>query len=101
MAMEIDELEPEAPDRVNERKGKVLARELADDEELALDQLIDAFGAPPRESRAGSPGREKLRRHEFVCASCRLIHHRSMLADPDRGLCADCAPRDGPSGPAI
>jgi len=29
---------------------------------------------------------------EFICTSCYLVHHNSRLADPQRGICTDCAP---------
>lgn len=30
-------------------------------------------------------------RQEFVCARCHLVKPRVQLADPERGLCRDCA----------
>ena len=49
------------------------------------------------EAKAGSEGSlttpiAPLRaRQEFVCARCHLVKPRVQLADPERGLCRDCA----------
>lgn len=49
------------------------------------------------EAKAGSKGSLTTRiaplraRQEFVCARCHLVKPRVQLADPERGLCRDCA----------
>jgi hypothetical protein len=49
------------------------------------------------EAKAGSAGSLITRigplraRHEFVCARCHLVKPRVQLADPEQGLCRDCA----------
>lgn len=73
---------PEAPDE--------------DDEEAALEELIEAMVQPEEaaiEADEASPreitprGREM---DEFTCSSCHLIMSRSCLVDAERSICRDC-----------
>jgi hypothetical protein len=59
-----------------------------DDEEAALEELIEVM--VPRERASGPGVPAEPTRDEFTCTSCRLIRPRTCLADPGRLLCTDC-----------
>lgn len=61
----------------------------ADDEELALDQLIGQLCTPVEDEGASPEG--FVRKDEFVCRSCHLVVHRGVLADRLRMVCSWCA----------
>lgn len=58
-----------------------------DDETAALDELIRIM---VRREPDGVSTSMKLRRDEFVCRSCHMVHHQSRLADVRRLECTEC-----------
>jgi hypothetical protein len=60
------------------------------DDVSELMALSSEARTPPPERAASrtSPVRD---RQEFVCVRCHLVKPRTQLADPQRGLCRDCA----------
>ena len=63
------------------------------DGEAELEQLISDF---VRVGRGSIPDEEFVRQDEFACRSCRMILHRSRLADRGRLICVDCAAGNPP-----
>lgn len=77
--------------------------------EAALDQILTertVAGEPEAETADRAGGRAAARRgavegelvtvpprqaDEFLCSGCFLVMRRELLADPERGLCRDCA----------
>jgi hypothetical protein len=58
-----------------------------DDAEVALEELIGSLAdIRVRPFEDGTT----VRSDEFVCRSCNMAMHRSLLADPDAPLCLDC-----------
>jgi hypothetical protein len=71
--------------RAAARRGTEDADE--DSDIMALSSEAKARSEEPLTTRV-APVRD---RQEFVCARCHLVKPRVQLADPERGLCRDCA----------
>lgn len=76
--LEEEELESSWEELVAKRAESV------DDEEsifdLARDDTVESLSV-----RATPP-----QSNEFICSNCRLVKHKSQLADVKRNLCRDC-----------
>jgi len=67
-----------------------------DDEEAALEELIEAMVEPEEAAREATEALpwtllpRRMTGEEFTCSSCHLIMARSCLADEERRLCHEC-----------
>lgn len=59
-----------------------------DDEEAALERLIEALVSPPPVDVPSIPRR--LDRNEFICSSCLLVRPRASLVDFVLMTCSEC-----------
>ncbi|MGH2738884.1 MAG: DUF4193 family protein [Actinomycetota bacterium] len=67
----------------------LLARRAAGESGEIEGEMLASEGHEPNERLPGKVAPKQ--QTEFVCKSCRLIKHRSQLADKRRGFCRDCA----------
>ena len=82
------EVVEESLERIAEAYEQHRAREERDDDaEVALDELIGVLSdIRYRPHDDDSP----IRPDEFVCRSCRMAMHRSLLADAEGEICLEC-----------
>lgn len=81
----------ESLEALEERVEKRRARE-EDDEEVALEELIEALVPVERVRLPSVP--EALSGDEFTCSVCQLIRSRRCLADEEQMICVDCAAQE-------
>jgi hypothetical protein len=82
--------EPADVESIDEILVKKEEAEAAEDE---AEEDEAALLAAPRDERVETLSVKVVppQAGEFVCARCRLVKHRSQLADKGRTLCRDCA----------
>lgn len=86
--MREEGLREESLEVLEEHLEKRWARE-EEDEEVALEELIEAMAS--RQGGAAATTPEGPTQDEFICTSCNLVRSRRCLADEDRLICGDCA----------
>lgn len=79
----------ELRERIEDQAARRRLQVRAKDPEAAFDELVDALADVVPEEPL-SPD-EFLHEDEFVCRDCRMIQHRSRLADPLHVVCISCS----------
>jgi uncharacterized protein DUF4193 len=85
-----DETEEQSLEMLEEHLEKRWSTE-EDDEEVALEELIDAMVVP--EPVGGPAVPNAVGEAEFICSSCQLVRPVASLADLELVICSECADR--------